>query len=293
VEGAGKLILIVASALKKFFKKFEKSLPSYKVGTMAKNSNALEPRNFSLPHSATTAGVTLFDREDPESLINCCDGSLRKSIEAVEQSKEARRIIKLGEKDLRDTKPSAQDSRLRISFWDEHGRSLEMGHSMKLSRIYAGIVSKETFEENYLCDPVKMAYLLNTPPAYYTAAQEILLTGVERLRDIIELPLINAKGQVQAAVISGILKAVDLLDKRIHGASLQRIAVHQHHTAGGGGIEQAPEGALASDQLALLEKQIADVRKKLGEKYAIVPGELLGTKGGAVVEVEVVSDEET
>jgi hypothetical protein len=236
---------------------------------MAKNSTALEPRNFSLASADHSQGVSLFDRENPDSLINCTEGALRKCLEMVEQSKEARRIIRMNERELRELKPSAQDMRLRISFWDEHSRAVESGTTMKLSRIFAGIVAGETFEENYLPSPAKMGMLLNTPPVYKTAAQEILNTGLERLRDIIELPLLNSKGQVQAPVVNAILKAVDMLDKRIHGMALQKIAVHQHSTHGGGTPIDVP--ASAQDQVALLEKQISEVRKKMNEKYAVLP----------------------
>jgi len=250
---------------------------------MAKNSNALEPRNFALASNPSPAGVSLFNREDPDSLINCTDGSLRKSIEAVEQSKEARRILKFGEKELRDLKPTAQEARLRFSFWDEHARAIETGQSMKLTRVFAGIISEETFYENYLASPEKMAYLMNIPPAYKMAAQEILITGMERLRDIIELPLMDSKGRVQGAVVSAILKAVDMLDKRINGMALQKIAVHQHSTSGG----DMPTPELAHDQVELLEKQIAELRKKMGEKYAVLP-----SASGAVVVEKVVTDVE-
>jgi hypothetical protein len=245
-----------------------------------KNIELAVPRNV----VEAVKGATLFDRDDPDSLFNRTQGMLHEAILRVETNKDARRIYATSERAIKERiKPEPRDARLRISFWDEYSRACERDIFMKVENIFSGICVGEVFIEEYIPDPCKMAYLMNIPTQYLKAAEEILMTGLERFRDILELPLINSKGQVQGAVINGILKAVDMLDKRVKGAVMQKLAIHQHTTSGGNVADAG--GTLAHEQLAELEKQIFDVRKKINEKYAVIPE--------SVVVVEKVSDEET
>jgi hypothetical protein len=229
--------------------------------------------------------ASVFNREDPDSLVNRTSDVLLAGLLRIEQNRSAKALMKKPEKYLRESfKPSPEATRLRISFWEEYARAVEYGGVMSVRRVYAGIVTAETFDEDYLGDDMQLAYLVNIPPLYHRAVQEILLTGIERLRDIIELPLIDSKGRVQTGVVAGILKAVDMLDKRIHGANLQRVAVHSHHTQGALPGAQVPVDALAMDELAILEKQIADVRARMEGKYAVISDPI--RKERRVIEME-------
>jgi hypothetical protein len=74
------------------------------------------------------------------------------------------------------------------------------------------------------------------------------------------------------AVVSGIIKAVEMLDKRVKGAVLQKHAIHQHHT--GSIVGALPEAQsspqLAFEQLASLDRELQAVKEKLEGKFAVV-----------------------
>lgn len=242
--------------------------------------------------------VAIFHREDPESLFNKLPPAYRKYLLAVEEDEEALRCLKWGERMIRkEFKPTAEQARLRLSFWDEYARSLDTGALMRMEYIPAGAMSDEGFV-SFIQDPRNMAYLCNVPPHYHRAAEEILLMGLERLRDIFEIPFVNDRGQVNGAVISGVIKAVDMLDKRVKGAILQKVAVHQHHTsemrqqAPGEKLVQAPSPeALAFEEIRHLEEQIAQVRERMQKNYALMHAKVGTGEVEVVVEKAELSEE--
>jgi hypothetical protein len=263
----------------------------------SKKSGAIVPRNFTLPENAPdlVRGSSLFDESDPDSVFNKTSDKLHEVITTLGTHVEARRVIRNGEAYAREhLKPTAQMARIRIGFWDEYARSVSTGQKMSVDRIYAGVMSKETFEDEYYTDPKKLGYVLLTPPHYHRAAEEILLLGLERMRDIIELPLINSRGQVQVAVVNGILKAVEMLDKRVKGAIMQKVAIHQHNTNGGAlPATHIPPDALATDELGILEAEILNIRKRLDKRVVELPDENFNYRGGKIPvdkKVEVVED---
>jgi hypothetical protein len=157
---------------------------------------------------------------------------------------------------------------------------------MRIEHIGAGVTTHEIVMD-MLADPEKFGYVLNCPASYLRETEHLLNVALDRMRDILELPLVNSKGQVQTAVIAGILKAAEMLDKRVKGAVMQKVAVHQHTTSGGSVIGVDTNGALAHEQLMELEKQISDARKKMAAKYAV-----LGTDEGMPVVVEKTQDDQ-
>jgi hypothetical protein len=239
-----------------------------------KKSGSLAPIQATLPMNAPeiARGASLWDNDDPDSVINKASGALREALITQGQTPEARRVQRHGEAWIRENiKPTPTMARIRIGFWDEYTRAVDSGKPMVTERIYGGILAREYFEEEFYTNPTKVGYMLFCPPNYARATEEILMLALERARDIIELPLVNSKGQVQVAVVNGVLKALEMLDKRVKGAVMQRVAVHQHHTQGG--QVQIPSNTLATDELDILEGEIRNIREKLGDKnIALIPG---------------------
>lgn len=216
-------------------------------------------------------GASIWDEADEDSIVRKTVGDLKNAILINGKTPEARKFLRHGEDYIRDNlKPTPTMARLRISFWDEYARALDQGSLMVTERIYAGIMSRELFDQDFLCSPSMIGYLLSTPPHYHRAAEEILLLGLERMRDIIELPLIDSKGRVQGAVLSAVIKAVELLDKRVKGAILQKIAVHQHSTSGAQPLPVAESGS-AKDELTLISEEVDRLREKLSASFVKLP----------------------
>lgn len=211
---------------------------------------------------------------------NRTQGPLREFLEKVEQNKTGIRNTKLPPARIKELiKPDPRDAKLRLSFWEEYARAVDRDSFIRIDYIGAGVTTHEIVLD-MLSDPEKFGYVLNCPASYLRETENLLNVALDRMRDILDLPLVNSKGQVQPAVIAGILKAAEMLDKRVKGAVMQKLAVHQHTTTGGSVVDIG-SGALAHEQLLELENQIAAARKKMTEKYAVLPQD-----NGATVIVE-------
>lgn len=243
-------------------------MPHYKL-SMTKKS---ELQNLPLVAQNTheiLKQASVFDREDPDSVWNRTHGILQEYLAKVEVNKIGLRNTKLSPKMIKDyIKPESRDAKVRLVFWEEYARAVDRDTFIRIEYIGAGVTTQELVLE-MLADPEKFGYILNCPASYLRETENLLHVALDRIRDILDLPLVNSKGQVQPAVISGILKAAEMLDRRVKGAVMQKLAVHQHHT---NGVQPVGfDGTLAQDQLLELEKQISDVRRKILDKYAILP----------------------
>lgn len=272
-----------------FFKKCSclQNPESRVIVTMMKKSELANLPTVSQNTDSILKHASVFDRDDPDSVWNRTQGALRTFLEKVEQNKTGIRNTKLPPAQIKNLiKPEPRDAKLRLAFWEEYARAVDRDSFIRIEYIGAGVTSQEIVMD-MLMDPEKFGYVLNCPASYLRETENLLHVALDRLRDILDLPLVNSKGQVQPAVVAGILKAAEMLDKRVKGSVMQKVAVHQHHTQGGAPI--GFDGTLAQDQLLELEKQLSDVRKKMTEKYAILPSP---SRNGDLL-VEKAQDEET
>jgi len=124
------------------------------------------------------------------------------------------------------------DDRVRLAFWDSYSQATLRGKQMKFSQfVNVNSIYMEDFIKRYLNDPGhKLAYLLRSPQKYGAAMRSLLNRGVERLEEIMNLPIVNEKtGKVDTALISQILKATQLIDLRVKGAIVQKMQIQQQN----------------------------------------------------------------
>lgn len=127
------------------------------------------------------------------------------------------------------------ENRLRIAFWMEYDRAIMASDAkMYMPRVHGGVCSSEYFYQVVIRKPEKVAWMLCPPASYTKAMEEALTFGIEKLRDILEFPLYNKKGEPDTKVGELILKAVEKLDIRQKGAIIQRVQtmnLHKHVSA--------------------------------------------------------------
>jgi hypothetical protein len=166
--------------------------------------------------------ITVFDHDNPRSLINIVPERVSERIKEIPPE-----LFQLEPKELEKLTPKKEftltDSRLRTAFWIEYGRSQEVMKNMRMDNVYGGICTAPYFYQTVLLDKVRLAYILQPPTNYNIAMEEALHLGVDRLREILDLPIIDENGKPNPKVADVILKTVQMLDMRVKGAIIQRI----------------------------------------------------------------------
>lgn len=206
--------------------------------------------------------VSLYDPQNPHSLVNRCDSVLRESLMSVPQ-----KYLEMTERMLRKSvKPDETLCRLKLSLWDEYARSMSSGHKMSVSRIVRGVCTREYFYSVVLRSPQMMAWI-GTPPVEHTLQlREILSLGLESLRAMVKTPfytvtetfdpqtgkLIERKKKPDAAVMAQINKAVTTLMDRVHGSVVQRQANLNVN------VEKSDKAPESLEEIEALEAQIIE-----------------------------------
>lgn len=160
-----------------------------------------------------------FDREDPRSLINIMPNEAIWCLEKVPIA-----YLYMGEKELRAiVEPDVRLNQIRIAFWKEY----DMARSSLTKMTVIGMQSfldglPSIHVRQALQTPEALAWILCPPASYDNMLEEALARGLGRINEILDLPLRNNDGDIDAKVTELILKAVAFLDIRKHGMPTQR-----------------------------------------------------------------------
>jgi two-component sensor histidine kinase len=158
--------------------------------------------------------LDIFDSHEPNSVFNLVPERVQRAMNNLPDE-----LRNLDEKSLREkTRPSATDSRLRVAFWNEYERSQKFARPMVMANVFAGICSKQFFFEKYIARPENVAWMLCPVVSYMKAAEECLIFGIEQMREVLELPNVDAKGKVNTSLIAQKRAIVQSLENRIKGA---------------------------------------------------------------------------
>lgn len=123
--------------------------------------------------------------------------------------------------DLRkELKPTPTLNQLRLNFWAEYDRCVELGkkkRSMLLPNVIAGVCSMRVFK-TYLQDIEKIAWILTPVQSYNMGVQDILETCLYKMREGLEkIDMSSVKD------MNTVMKIYEAFDKRVHGDYEQKI----------------------------------------------------------------------
>lgn len=170
---------------------------------------------------ATQSSPSVSDSDNPRSIINLVPGAVREAIDSLGSD-----LLGMTEKELEALTPhgswTVTDRRLRTAFWIEYGRAQDLGQHMNIGNVFNGVCSKPYFYSSVLKNKPRLAYLLLAPQDYRVAMEEALGFGVDRLREILEMPIFDENSKPNPKVADVILKAVQMLDQRVKGAVVQK-----------------------------------------------------------------------
>lgn len=185
--------------------------------------NQLDSFDQRLVDPEAPSDLSIFDVSNPNSLVNIAPKAIQEMLPKIPNSYLGMWDCELKKK----CEPTPVDHRLRITFWDEYNRAQALGKQMQQNRIYAGVCSREYWDRHVVSDYRKVAWLINPPADYMIAMREILHLGVNKLREILDLEIKNSRGQPDARVVAEILKAFHMVDQRVRGSVVQRVAINQ------------------------------------------------------------------
>lgn len=246
-------------------------LPSHQSETVS--LMRMEPSDASVSDE-----FTIFDEENPRSLISIVWEEMKVQMRwAREKMPE---LFTLTERQLkRRLDPDPVEARIRLRFWDEYARAQDKGRRLFLADCIRGICSNDYWKYNIHGRPEKIAWIITPPVDYITNMQELLYLGLEEFREILTLPIVNDMGKADSRLIAQKVKIVELLDARVKGAVVQKIAIKQqidqrtqHMLSDGEPLARLPDGDLASieTQIARVERQIGQAQKRVTETVDVV-----------------------
>lgn len=168
--------------------------------------------------------VTFFDEGNPMSLIN------RVWPELVDP------LIQVGhifpnelffyESQIRAfCRPEERDHRARLSFWDEYALACAKDRRMSKECVL-GDITPEIWRKVYLSNYRKLLFILHQPSNYASSMRHLLDIGIDRLKEIMEMPILR-NGLPDHKAVANILKAFQLVDLRVKGAVVQRLQIDQ------------------------------------------------------------------
>lgn len=231
----------------------------------AKGENAHEDSNLSsVRNQAQRPGpgdervkasfVRIWAEDDERSLVRLAPEVVqRKMLELPEN------LRTMTEIDMRRAWPAQITvawKQLRLMFWVEYDRAQRDYDRMSTRAIVTGVCSEELFY-NLVKRPEFIAYLI-TPPTHYTVRlEEAVEYGFERLREILDLPLVDEKGKAIPKHADLILKTTLALDMRKNGAIAQKLQIENKT------ISMSLKGAVRDSQNAVEEMTIEKLNKQI------------------------------
>lgn len=173
--------------------------------------------------------LQLFDYENPRSLINLAPESM---VEGIREC--MRRMPKLlicTEGVIKDTlKPDERDDIVRMRFWEEynHCSAPTVPTKMSLTPI-RGFVNPKVFHKVYTNNRWKLAWIITPPKSYAETMRRILDYSMDRLLEVVRLPIMLPDGTPDYKLIEKIIKIAQITDLRVKGAIPQTIRMDQRN----------------------------------------------------------------
>jgi hypothetical protein len=173
----------------------------------------------------------VLTQSNPKALINMLPDDARKMILEVIYKKENEDLfaafINGEETVLSNTlKPSRVDNTLRYCLWTEHAFAVERGEPrINCSRVYAPVCSKQTW---HTIIKSRRVFWILTPPVDIMAMNRMAYQkGIEKLYDILDLPVTDKDGKVNASLANLQMKIFALLDVRLNGPITHKHEISQ------------------------------------------------------------------
>jgi hypothetical protein len=217
-----------------------------------------------------------FNTDNPNSLVNRVWVSLVPYLQAVADVY-PHHIMSNENKVKAFCNPDEKDLRVRLRFWDEYYLATAQDREMTLQGVINGVITSETWNHTYLTDRRRLLWLITQPVSYTSNMRSLLEKGLEKLHEIMDMPLVSKNGTPDVKLITQVLKAFQLIDLRVKGSVVQRMQIDQRslnvNVDGGEVSPTAGYNTLSLEQLKELEKQLDRIAEKRENVIGLLPEE--------------------
>jgi len=159
---------------------------------------------------------------------------------------------------------------LRISFWNEYHAALDEKRGIKDSYIYRPVCTARSYYQ-HIADCEQVAFILQPIANYEVQLDEALDTGLEKLREVLDMSLyktVEGKSVPDPMMVGKIITVTKMLDDRKHGTPTQKIDQTTKLTKKNYNMEigeSTMERLLANDAPKIMEAIEVEI-KKIGKK---------------------------
>ncbi len=211
--------------------------------------------------------IDYWTEENPKSVINLFPFGISRRLMSYRNDLEL--LLGLPAASLRKmVKPNVELNRLRTRFWQLYETAQFQAadkRKIPMADLVRGICTPGAFVM-LTGDHSSFAWMLKPPAHYVDAVNEALTTGIDRLREVLDLDLTDADGKPITGAINAIISVTKMLDARAKGSVVQRVDIRQqNHTIKEeiGKEVRTVETVSTADlntELALLEEEIHELK---------------------------------
>lgn len=219
------------------------------------------------------ADYSLFDESNPRSLVNIVPKEVREALRRI-----PRKVMLQSEGELkRAVRPSPTLNYLRLNFWLEYNRAQELRKTMNMTNVVKGVTHKDYLYQYVLIDPMMTAWVATPPTDYALVQQDILFSGLEKMRKALKIPLVTIKEKLDeegkvvsrtkspnVAAIAEARKITEWLADRVQGTLIQRVAIKQQ-TQTLGSDQSLDGGGHDASAAERLDRLLTSTEQKLAQ----------------------------
>lgn len=235
----------------------------------------------------------LYDPENPRSLLNIAPEKFVPTIRDC-YCRSPKLIVQAEHKIREYTKPDDRDDIIRMAFWDAYNRATlpNPPKRMTVSDINRGYVADNLFLNRYIGNRVKMLWIITPPRSYADTMRRLLDRSLDRLMEVVDMPMINKKGEVDHRLIEKIIKIAQITDLRVKGAIPQTIRMDQRNLNVNIDANQSlhagqSHGIPSMDQLLT---QPLDQLEKISKKSSALAQKVMQLPGAGTIEAINLTD---
>lgn len=223
--------------------------------------------------------IVFWDEANERSLVNLLPAEYATKLKDMKfehpdyfglEERELAKFIK----EQKNLRPSPTVNRIRFKVWQEYDNAQTNLAPMNTKKFYQGICDVETFH-NIIKYPYNLAWIFCPPASYMTMMEEGLYFGIEKLRDILELPVEMPGGQVNSRLAELQAKIVMMLDERVKGAIPKHLKIdqetknlHLHAT------EKGVQSKLEEMSEAELKRTLESIRRREKKAEKVIDAEV-------------------
>lgn len=214
-----------------------------------------------LPEILETAVVDEDGFETPE-LASYFIGKLKDSIESLTPSLRMKSEVDL----IQELEPTPLDYALRRSFWKavETAKALSKNR-IAVARIYEGCCSRGYFEESFVVNPLKVAWMIRpiiAHEAYYEAINKVAL---DKILNYVKTNDVTEK------TLALIVKVAEMSANRAYGAVAQKMQIQSKNLnvemrGNVPTVDSAPDHAQLAQKIEAMQQQLISAPKDVTPK---------------------------